>query len=156
MSDYKNKKRNLGHDPRKKTKTFFGKDCKDFFQQKIELFKELSKCEKKIYIRPILRRYGIHHDRYYRFKDRFMSYGVWGLVDLIHVSKRVRVKISPELELQIIEERLKNPALTPTRIMDKLDLNCSRENIQKIYSRWRLSSLKDPITIHGVISTPIP
>ena len=40
--------------------------------------------------------------------------------------------------------------------MDKLDLKCSRANVQKIYSRWKLSSFKKPISIHGVISTPIP
>ncbi len=85
-----------------------------------------------------------------------MSYGIWELVDLIHASKRVGEKISPELELEIIEERLKNPALSPTRIMEKLYLKCSRANVQKIYSRWRLSSFNKPITIHGVISTPIP
>ncbi len=125
-------------------------------QHKVELFKELSLCEKKRYIRPALRRYGVYPDRYYQLRERFMSYGVWGLVDLIHASKRVGEKISQELELQIIEERLKNPALSAGRMMDKLDLKCSRANVQKIYSRWKLSSFKDPISIHGVISTPIP
>ncbi len=63
-----------------------------------------------------------------------MSYGVWGLVDLIHASKRIGEKISPELELQIIEERLKNPALSPTRIMEtvakpsQIPNNCTRKD----------------------------
>ena len=153
---YKSKERKPGHDPQRKAQTFFPRDCRDSFQHKVELFKELSLCEKKRHIRPALRRYGVYPDRYYQLRERFMSYGVWGLVDLVHASKRVGEKISPELELQIIEERLKNPALSATRIMEKLDLKCCRANVQKIYSRWKLSSFKDPITIHGVISTPIP
>ena len=153
---YKNKGINPGHDPQKKAESFFPRDSHDSLQHKVELFKELSFCKKKRHIRPTLRRYGVYPDRYYQLKDRFMTYGIWGLVDLVHASKRVGDKISPELELQIIEERLKNPALSPVRIMEKLDLKCSRANIQKIYSRWKLSSFKDPITIHGVISTPIP
>jgi len=120
------------------------------------LFKELSFYKKKRHIRPTLKRYDVYPDRYYQLKERFMTYGVWGLVDLVHASKRVGEKISAGLELQIIEERLKNPALSPVRIMEKLDLKCSRANIRKIYSRWKLSSFKEAITIHGVISTPIP
>ncbi len=153
---YKSKERKPGHDPQRKAVTFFPRDCHDSFQHKIELFKELSLCQKRRHIRPALRRYGVYPDRYYQLKERFMTYGVWGLVDLVHAWKRVGEKISQELELQIIEERLKNPALSPGRMMDKLDLKCSRANVQKIYSRWKLSSFKDPITIHGVISTPIP
>ena len=153
---YKSKERSLNHDPQRKAQTFFPTDSRDSFQQKVELFKELSVCRKKRHIRPALRRYGVYPDRFYQLRQRFMSYGVWGLVDLAHASKRVGEKISAELELQIIEERLKYPALSPTRIMEKLDLKCSRANVQKIYSRWNLSSCKDPITILGVISTPIP
>ncbi len=153
---YRSRERKPGHDPQRKAATFFPRDCKDSFQHKVELFKELSLCEKRRYIRPALRRYGIYPDRYYQLKERFMLYGVWGLVDLVHASKRIGEKISPELELQIIEERLKYPALSPSRIMDKLDLKCSRANVQKIYSRWKLSSFKKPISIHGVISTQIP
>ncbi len=153
---YKSKERNPGHDPQRKAQTFFPTDTRDSFQQKVELFKELSACRKKRHIRPALRTYGVYPDRFYQLKTRFMSYGVWGLVDLAHAPKRVGEKISAELELQIIEQRLKNPALSPTRIMEKLDLKCSRANVQKIYSRWNLSSFKNPITIHGVISTPIP
>ena len=143
---YKSKERNPGHDPQRKAQTFFPTDSRDSFQQKVELFKELSACRKKRHIRPALRRYGVYPDRFYQLKTRFLSYGVWGLVDLAHAQKRVGEKISAELELQIIEQRLKNPALTPTRIMEKLDLKCSRANVQKIYGRWNLSSFKDPIS----------
>lgn len=152
----KNKKRASCHDPKRKAATFFSIDCNDFFQHKIELFKELSLCQKKRHIRPTLRKYGISPDRYYLLKNRFMLYGIWGLIDLSHVRKRVGEKISAELELQIIEERLKKPAFSPARIMEKLDLKCCRANVQKIYSRWNLSSFKKAISIHGVISQPIP
>lgn len=152
---YKSKERKLGHDPKKKAASFFPKDCKDSFQQKVELFKELAQCRRKRNIRPTLRQYGIYPDRYYQLKDRFMAYGVWGLVDLAHAWKRIGEKISPELELVIIEERLKNPALSPSRVMDKLDLKCSRANVQKIYVRWGLSSIKRAVSIRGVIPLPL-
>ncbi|MBA7697693.1 hypothetical protein ES703_106361 [subsurface metagenome] len=153
---YKSKPDKPCHSPQSKAMTFFPGDCRDSFQHKVELFKELSLCQKKRYIRPVLRRYGIYPDRYYQLKKRFMLYGVWGLVDLIHSTKRrCGEKISSELELHIIEERLKNPALTPLRISEKLSLKCSRANVQKIYKRWKLSSFKNPISIHGVISAPV-
>jgi len=126
----------------------------DPFQQRIELFKTLSQCQKNRQIRPILKRFGIHPNRYYNLKDRYMMYGVWGLVDLVQTTK-IGEKISPELELQIIEERLMDPLLSANKIIKKLDLKCSKANVQKIYTRWKLSRFKKPISIRGVVSQPI-
>ena len=134
-------------------KTFFNFD-KDPFQQRIELFKTLSQCRKNRQIRPILRRFGIHPNRYYNLKDRYMMYGVWGLVDLVQTTK-MGEKISPELELQIIEERLMDPLLSANKIIKKLDLKCSKPNVQKIYTRWKLSRFKKPVSIRGVVPQPI-
>jgi len=148
----KKNSKEYGHNPRQKRKTFFHRDCNDRFQQRVELFIELSNKIGGRYVRPILKKYGIHQDRYYQLKDRFMQYGVWGLIDLTHCSKRSGEKISPQLELTIIEERLMYPSLTPIRMMDKLDLKCSRTNVQKIYNRWELAKFKQPISIRGIIS----
>ncbi|MEA1991361.1 MAG: transposase [Thermodesulfobacteriota bacterium] len=126
----------------------------DPFQQRIELFKTLSQCQKNRQIRPILKRFGIHPNRYYNLKDRYMMYGVWGLVDLVQTTK-IGEKISPELELQIIEERLMDPLLSANKIIKKLDLKCSKANVQKIYTRWKLSRFKKPISIRGVVSQPV-
>ena len=126
----------------------------DPFQQRIELFKTLSQCQKNRQIRPILKRFGIHPNRYYNLKDRYMMYGVWGLVDLVQTTK-IGEKISPELELQIIEERLMDPLLSANKIIKKLDLKCSKANVQKIYTRWKLSRFKKPVSIRGVVSQPI-
>ena len=134
-------------------KTFFNFD-QDPFQQRIELFKTLSQCRKNRQIRPILRRFGIHPNRYYNLKDRYMMYGVWGLVDLVQTTK-MGEKISPELELQIIEERLMDPLLSANKIIKKLDLKCSKPNVQKIYTRWKLSRFKKPVSIRGVVPQPI-
>ncbi len=127
----------------------------DPFQQRIELFRTLSQCQKNRQIRPILKRYGIHPNRYYKLKDRYMMYGVWGLIDLVQTTK-IGEKISPELELQIIEERLMDPLLSANKIIKKLDLKCSKANVQKIYARWKLSRFKKPVFIRGVVSQPIP
>lgn len=140
-----------GHDIRNRSKTFIDFDH-DFFQQKIELFKTLSHVEKKRQIRPILQQYGIHPNRYYELKKRFLLYGIWGLVDIVH-KPRIGEKISPELELKIIEERLMDPSLSAQKMMKQLGLKCSRANVQKIYARWNLSASTKPIAVRGVIST---
>ncbi len=133
--------------------SFFNFDH-DPFQQRIELFKTLSQCRKNRQIRPVLKSFGIHPNRYYELKDRYMKYGVWGLVDLVQTTK-IGEKISPELELRIIEQRLMDPLLSANKIIKKLDLKCSKANVQKIYTRWKLSRFKKPISIRGVVSQPI-
>jgi hypothetical protein len=104
--------------------------------------KTLSLCGKKRQIRPILKQF---------LKSRYMLYGVWGLVDLVQKGLAGE-KISSELELQIIEERLMSPSLSTTKMIKKLNLKCSRANVQKIYSKWGLSRFKKPVPIRGVIS----
>jgi hypothetical protein len=141
-----------GHDIKNRKETFINFD-RDPFQQKIELFKELSMCGKRRQIRPILQQFGIHQNRYYELKARFMLYGVWGLVDLIH-APRIGEKISPELELKIIEERLMDPSLSAQKLIEKMKLKCSRANVLKIYARWRLATFKKAVPLRGVISTP--
>ena len=126
----------------------------DPFQQRIELFKTLSQCRKNRQVRPILKRFGVHPNRFYTLKDRYMLYGVWGLLDLVQTTKTGE-KISPELELQIIEQRLMNPSLSAVKMIKNLDLKCSKPNVQKIYKRWNLSRFKKPISIRGVIPQPI-
>jgi hypothetical protein len=139
---------------RNKTRTAFFDFDHDPFQQRIELFRTLSQCQKNRQIRPILKRFGIHPNRYYDLKDRYMMYGVWGLLDLVQTTKTGE-KISPELELQMIEERLMDPSLSANKMIKKLDLKCSKPNVQKIYTKWKLSRFKKSIAIRGVVSQPI-
>ncbi|MFV1977107.1 MAG: transposase, partial [Candidatus Scalindua sp.] len=106
-------------------------------------------------IRPVLKEFGMAPNRYYVLINRYMVYGIWGLVDLFQKGQ-IGEKISPELELQIIEERLMDPSLSTSKAIKKLNLKCSRANVQKIYKRWRLSRFKKPIPIRGVVSQPIP
>ena len=145
--------RSYGHDSNNRRQTFINYDA-DFLQQKIELFKTLSQCSKRRQIRPILQKFGIHPNRFYELKERYFKYGVWGLVDIIH-KPRQGEKISPGLELQIIEERLMNPSLSAQKLVDKLELHCSRANVQKIFSKWDLSSIKTAIVLRGVPSAPV-
>ncbi|KPA09031.1 transposase, IS4 family [Candidatus Magnetomorum sp. HK-1] len=65
-------------------------------------------------------------------------------------------KITTDIELQIIEERLMYPKLSTSKMIKKLKLKCSRANVQKIYKKWGLSQFKNPIKIRGVISQPMP
>ena len=65
-------------------------------------------------------------------------------------------KISPELELQIIEQRLMDIKLSTNKAIIKFDLKCSKANVQKVYAKWGLSRIKKPVSIRGVISTQAP
>jgi hypothetical protein len=152
VEHHKLTKRNSGHDPRKRAKTFYDFTL-DPFQHRIELFRTLSLCTRKRQIRAILRQFGIQSSRLYELKNRYMEYGVWGLVDLIHIPRRKGEKISPELELTIIEERLMNPSLSAQKMIKHLGLHCSRANVQKIYTRWRLTTFKEAKPIRGVVPT---
>jgi hypothetical protein len=126
----------------------------DPLQQRVELFKMLSSCQKRRQVRPILKQFGIHPNRYYELKERYMIYGIWGLVDRCQITKSGE-KISSELELQIIEERLMDPGLCALKMISKLKLKCSKSNIQKVYTRWKLSQYKKPVALRGVVCQPI-
>jgi hypothetical protein len=153
VAKQKEKKSSM-HDVKGKANTFFNFD-RDHLQQRVELLKTLSNIPKKRQIRPVLKEFGIAPNRYYVLINRYMVYGIWGLVDLVQKGQ-IGEKISPDLELQIIEERLMDPSLSTSKLIKKLNLKCSRANVQKIYKRWRLSEFKKPIPIRGVISQRVP
>jgi hypothetical protein len=144
-----------GHDSRDRKHTFFAFEH-DTFQHRLELFRELSQVERKRKIRPILERYGIHPRRYYELKQRYLLYGIWGIVDLVHAPRKKGEKISAQLELKIIEERLMNPNLSVDRLIKHLELKCSRAKVQKIYQRWGLTSIKQAIPVRGVVAVAEP
>ncbi|MEN8237506.1 MAG: transposase [Pseudomonadota bacterium] len=127
----------------------------DHMQQRVELFKELSSCQKRRQIRPLLRQFGIHPNRYYVLKERYLTFGVWGLIDRVQTTKKGE-KLSAELELQIIEQRLLDPSLSVPRIIKTLQLKCCKSLVQNVYNRWTLSRFKKPIPLRGVISQPVP
>ena len=153
VAKQKTKKTNM-HDAKERAKTFFNFN-RDHLQQRVELMKALFQCPKKRQIRHVLNTFGISPNRFYVLKNRYMVYGVWGLVDLVQQG-RTGEKISPELELQIIEQRLMYPSLSTTKMIKKLKLKCSKANIQKVYKRWQLSRFKEPVLIRGVLSSPVP
>ncbi|EFK07682.1 conserved hypothetical protein [delta proteobacterium NaphS2] len=147
-------KKKAMHDAESRTKSFLNFN-RDHLQQRIELMKALSQIPKKRQVRPVLTRFGISPNRFYVLKNRYMVYGVWGLVDLVQQG-RTREKISAELELQIIEQRLMDPSLSAPKMIKKLNLKCSTANVQKIYKRWGLAKIKSPVSIRGVLSAPVP
>jgi hypothetical protein len=142
------------HDTKDRANTFINFH-QDHLQQRVELMKTLFQCHKKRQIRPVLKEFGISPNRFYVLKNRYMIYGIWGLTDLVQQG-RTGEKISSELELQIIEERLMDPSLSTNKMIKKLNLKCSKANVQKIYTKWKLSRFKKPISIRGVISHPVP
>lgn len=127
----------------------------DPMQQRVELFRELAACTKRRQLRPALRRFGIHPNRYYELLQRYTTFGIWGLVDLIQTTKKGE-KLSAELELEIIEQRLMDPSLSTTKMIGKLKLGCSKSHVQKTYGRWALSRFKKPVSIRGVVARATP
>jgi len=153
FSQIKSHNRNYGHDPSNRAKTFHDFQ-RDVFQRRIELFKSLNACEKKRQTRLILNCFGIQSSRFYYLRERYLCYGIWGLIDVIHASGKQGEKISPETELQIIEQRLMNPSLSGQKMIKHLKLKCGRENVQKIFARWRLSGFKEAKSIRGILPSP--
>ena len=149
----KNRKASI-HDPKQRAKTFLNFN-RDHLQQRVELMKALFQCRKKRQIRPALNTFGISPNRFYVLLNRYMIYGIWGLIDLVQQG-RTGEKISSELELQIIERRLTDSTLSTTKMIKILKLKCSKANIQKVYKRWELSKFKTPVSIRGVLSSPVP
>lgn len=142
------------HDAGDKPGSFYNFN-RDHLQQRMEMMKALSECSKKRQIRPILTTFGVSPNRFYGLKNRYMVYGVWGFVDLVQQG-RTGEKISAELELKIIEQRLMDPSLSATKMMKKLNLRCSKANVQKVYNRWGLAKCKRPVPIRGVLAGPVP
>jgi len=142
------------HDAGDKPGSFYNFN-RDHLQQRMEMMKALSECSKKRQIRPILTTFGVSPNRFYGLKNRYMVYGVWGFVDLVQQG-RTGEKISAELELKIIEQRLMDPSLSATKMMKKLNLRCSKANVQKVYNRWGLAKFKRPVPIRGVLAGPVP
>ena len=153
VAKHKTSKKSM-HDAKQRPKTFLNFN-RDHLQQRVELMITLFQCIKKRQIRPILTTFGISPNRFYVLKNRYIIYGIWGLVDLVQKG-RTGEKISPELELQIIEKRLMEPSLSTTKMIKKLKLKCSKANVQKVYKRWGLSRFKTPIPIRGTLSSPVP
>jgi hypothetical protein len=153
VAKQKTRKINM-HDTKQRAKTFLNFN-RDHLQQRVELIKTLFQCKKKRQIRPVLTTFGISPNRFYVLKNRYMIYGIWGLVDLVQQG-RIGEKISPELELQIIEQRLMDSSLSTTKMITKLNLKCSKANVQKVYKRWGLSRFKIPVPIKGVLARPVP
>lgn len=147
--------RKSGHDQSDRKHTFLAFE-RDAFQHKLELFRELSQIERKRQIRPTLERYGVAPNRYYELKQRYLLYGIWGIVDLVHAPRRKGEKLSAQVELKIIEERLMNPMLSVDRMIKHLELKCSRANVQKVYQRWDLTAIKQAVPVRGVVAVPDP
>lgn len=149
----------LKNKPSKRNQDFGKKHFFDFehdsFQRRVELFKALAACNKPRQLRPILRQFGVHPNRFYEFRRRFLAFGIWGLVDRVQTTKHGEL-LSPETELLIIEERLMNPSLSTSKLISTFELKCSRSLVQKVFQRWGLARFSQPIALRGVIAHPVP
>jgi hypothetical protein len=118
--DYlRSSRRSFGHDKQNRAATFIDFH-RDPFQHRVELFKTLASCRLKGQIRALAAEFGIHSGRLYQLRERYLRFGLWGLIDLVHCPRRIGEKIAPATELKIIEERLINPALSTEKMIHHL------------------------------------
>jgi hypothetical protein len=116
--------------------TFYVGD--ESLQVRFELLRELG-AERTRKVGQVVRRYGLSRPTFYKYVKRFRMYGPWGLVDWMH-GRRERTKISAELELRILEEKLEHPRLSLDELMARLELRCSRMALHEILKFWDLLS----------------
>ena len=118
-------------------------------QVRFELFRELAS-DPKLKFNPTVRRYGVSRNTFYRYLRRLRLYGLWGLVDWLQPGSG-RQKISEELELRIIEEKLEHPSLSLQAMLSRLQLRCSRTAIHEVLKFWNLTDKdREPVQIRGL------
>lgn len=117
-------------------------------QLRFELFRELA-LSPDANVGEVVRRYGLSRPTFYKYLRRFRRYGAWGLVERIQAG-RGRGKISEELELRIIEEKLEYPRLSLEELMKRLKLRCSRTLVYELLRYWDLLDKKrHPVRLRG-------
>jgi len=128
-------------------KSFYQAD--ELLHVRFELFRELAS-DPSLKVGDTIRRYGLSRPSFYKYLHRFRLYGPWGLVDWLQ-SGSGRHKLSEELELRIIEEKLEHPALSLEALVSRLHLRCSRTAVHEILKFWKLLD-KDraPIRVRGM------
>lgn len=114
--------------------TFY--QAEEDLQVRFELFRELGKKGRQK-IGKVVRRYGLSRPTFYKYLHRFRRMGFWGLADWIQAGHG-RVKISAELELRIVEEKLEHPRLSLDALLARLKLKCSRSAVHELLKSWDL------------------
>ena len=112
-------------DNKNRKNTFY--DADEPLQLRFELFRELA-LRPDAKVGETARRYGLSPPTYYKYLNRFRTYGAWGLVDWLQPG-RGRGAISPDLEVRILEEKLEHPRLSLADIMNRMKLKCSRSSV---------------------------
>ena len=116
----------------------------DIFHKRLELLRELF-FNPKAGIKEVCFRYGISLPTYYRLKEDYNFYGLWGIFPAVSPGKQ---SISPELKTAILLERLQHPKWSPKTIIKKLDLKISRFAVHRLIKHWGLEDKnRDPVAL---------
>jgi hypothetical protein len=126
--------------------TFYNPE--DALQVRWELLRELA-LHRDAKVGETIRRYGISRPTFYKYLQRFRTYGAWGLVDWLQAG-RGREKASEELEIRIIEEKVEHPRLSLDELISRLSLKCSRTCAYEVLRFWGLLEKdRPPVKIRG-------
>jgi transposase len=117
-------------------------------QVRFELFRDLA-LNPDGKVGEAVRRYGISRPTFYKYLHRFRQYGPWGFVDWLQPG-RGRGKVSEDLELRIIEEKLEHPRLSLDDLVSRMKLRCSRSAIYDVLRFWDLLGKdRKPVRLRG-------
>ena len=118
-------------------------------QLRFELFRELAVTAGR-HVTETVRRYGLSRPTFYKYLHRFRLYGPWGLVDWLRPG-RGRVKLSEELELRILEEKLEHPRLSLDALITRMKLRCARTSVYEVLRFWNLLEKdRKPVRLRGL------
>ena len=117
-------------------------------QVRFELFRELSMGRRKK-VGDVVRRYGLSRPTFYKYLRRFRRIAFWGLVDWVQPGHG-RVRLSGNLEIQILEEKLEHPRLTLDELARRLRLKCAYSSVYELLKYWGLlDKHRAPVRLRG-------
>ncbi len=118
-------------------------------QLRFELFRELAVTAGR-HVTETVRRYGMSRPTFYKYLHRFRVHGPWGLVDWLRPG-RGRVKLSDELELRLIQEKLEHPRLSLDALISRMKLRCARTSVYEVLRFWGLlEKNRQPVRLRGL------
>jgi len=98
--------------------------------------------------------YGISMPTYYRLVADYKLYGLWAVIPALSPGKQ---SLCPELQLEIILEKLKHPKWSPDAIIKAHKLNISRFAVHRVIRRWGLENTdREPIALDEYLGKEAP
>ena len=140
-----------GRNRKQKRKTFFNPD--DTCHVRMELLRELFHGRSET-IKEVCRKFGMSQTGYYRLVGDYRLFGPWAVIPANMPGKE---SMKAETELNIILSKLRQPYLSAMKIVETMELKCSRFAVNRVFSRWGLTDRnREPVALdhHCMVDVP--